>query len=141
MKRMILRDRILRSLALRRGEVILRDYFCDWGSASQVTRTLQSLLASGALVRLGYGVYAKARPSALSGRSVPRQPLEVLASETFKRLDIPAVPGTSSQSYFTGSTTQIPMQAVFNMGDSRFNRCLTVGARSVRYERNQRARA
>ena len=76
MKRMILRDRILRSLALRRGEVILRDYFCDWGSASQVTRTLQSLLASGALVRLGYGVYAKARPSALSGRPVPRQPLE-----------------------------------------------------------------
>jgi len=139
MKDVLLKTRMLRSIGKREGEILLRRDFEGWASSSQVTRTLQSLLSRGVILRLGYGVYTKARPSALSGRPVPRQPLEVLAAETFQRLNLPVSPGTSLQAYAQGTSPQIPMQAVFRMGQSRCNRRLGVGDRTIRYERNQRA--
>ena len=138
MKAVLLKTRFLRSLGNRKGEVLLRRDLAGWASPSQLTRTLQAMLNRGVIVRLGYGVYAKAKPSLLSGRPVPRQPLEVLASETFQRLAIPAAPGGALQAYAQGSSPQIPMQAVFRTGNVRCNRRLGVGSRTIRYERNQR---
>jgi len=139
MKDVLLKTRMLRSIGKREGEILLRRDFEGWASSSQVTRTLQSLLSRGVILRLGYGVYTKARPSALSGRPVPRQPLEVLAAETFQRLNLRVSPGSSLQAYARGTSPQIPMQAVFRMGQSRCCRRLGVGDRTIRYERNQRA--
>lgn len=141
MKAGYLCSRILKSAACRSGEVLLRRDFEGWASPSQVTRALQSLISRGALVRLGYGVYVKARPSRLSGQPVPRQPLEVLAAEALRRLGVPALPGLSSRAYADGESLQIPMQPVINTGGVRFARQLSVGRRTVRYERNQRRAA
>ena len=58
------KERIQRSIAARRGEVVLR-------------RDLE---------RIGTGVYAKAAPGPLSGIPMARQPLGALAAETFDRL-------------------------------------------------------
>lgn len=136
-----LRSRILKSAACRSGEVLLRRDFEGWASPSQITRALQSLISHGVIVRLGYGVYAKARPSRLSGRPVPRQPLEVLAVEALRWLGVLALPGLSSRAYADGESLQIPMQPVINTDGIRFARQLSVGRRTVRYETNQRRAA
>jgi hypothetical protein len=141
MKRAGLSGRILRSVGGRSGEVVLRRDFEGWASPSQITRALQTLQARGALVRIGYGVYAKARPSGLSGQPVPRQPLEFLAIEALRRLGVPAEQGVSSRAYADGESLQIPMQPVINTDGVRFARRLSVGRRTVRYERNQRRAA
>ena len=99
MKETFLRSRIAKSVGARRGEVVLRRDFEGWASPSQVTRALQGLLSRGQLVRLGYGVYAKGRPSRLSGKPVPRQPLEALAFEALDRLGIAAAPGEAGRGY------------------------------------------
>ena len=82
MSRFSIKARMQRSIALRKGEVVLRADFAQLGSPSQISRALKALQAEGRIVRLGYGVYAKARPSVLSGKPIPRVTLEELAQES-----------------------------------------------------------
>ena len=59
------KERMVRSIALRKSEVVLRGDFESMGSASQVSRALKALIEDGKIIRLGYGIYAKARPSVM----------------------------------------------------------------------------
>lgn len=136
MKNLSIKDRIIRSVALRQGEVVLRADFMRMGSSSQVSRALKAVVSAGKLVRVGYGIYAKAQPSALSGKPIPRQPLEALAWEALQRLNVEVALGQAQQEYAAGDTTQMPMRATFNTGQRRISRKLTVGKRSVSYENN-----
>src|SRR5580692_6991999 len=66
-----LRERIEARIARKRGEdVFLPREFADLGGEDQVLRALRSLTREGRLVRLGYGVYARAITSKLSGKPI-----------------------------------------------------------------------
>ena len=136
MKNLSIKDRIIRSVALRKGEVVLRADFERMGSPSQISRALKGVVSAGKLVRVGYGVYAKAQPSVLSGKPIARQPLEAIAWEALQRLDVEVALGQAQQDYAAGNTTQMPMRATFNTGRRRISRQLVVGNRSVSYENN-----
>lgn len=127
--------RIRRSIANRDDSVFVRTDFADFGSAAQVSRALKLLLGAGVIVRLGLGVYAKAKRSALTGRPIPVQPLEVLAPEAFRKLGIEVQPGRLALAYNAGETTQVPAGIVLNTGRRRVVRKLSFNDRSVRYER------
>jgi hypothetical protein len=58
---MKLEARVMRSIARRRGVVILRSELADLGSPAQLSRVLAALVESGKLVRVGRGIYAKTR--------------------------------------------------------------------------------
>jgi hypothetical protein len=132
-----IRDRVARSIGRSSAEVFLRSDFKAIGSYAQVGKALNSLSREGMLVRVGYGVYAKARLSSLTGRPVPRKPLEALASETFKKLGVNVRPGRAARAYISGST-QIPALISFDTGSRRISRKLRVGGREVSYEKNLR---
>ena len=141
MSRYCLKERMLRSLALRKGEVLMRADFERMGSPSQISRVLKELMADGKIVRLGYGTYAKARPSSLSGKPVPRVSLEELAQEALEKLDVPVQLGRAQRAYVEGRTTQIPVRTTFDTGSRRITRKITVGISTVRYENNYSSRA
>ncbi len=134
-----MKERMIRSITMRRGEIIMRSDFTRMGSQSQISRLLADFVSEGRLVRLGYGIFAKARISSISGKAVPREPLEVLAQEAFRRLMIEAKPGKAQREYASGQSTQVPIQAVFDTGQRRISRKLTVGNRKVRYENDYSA--
>lgn len=137
--RLNMRERMIRSITMRRGEIIMRSDFTLMGSQSQISRLLADFVSEGRLVRLGYGIFAKSRISSISGKAVPREPLEVLAQEAFRRLMIEAKPGKAQREYASGQSTQVPVQAVFDTGQRRISRKLTVGNRKVRYENDYSA--
>jgi len=141
MSRLSVKERMSRSIALRKGEVILRSDFDAMGSASQISRALKALIDAGKIVRLGYGVYAKARPSVISGKPIARVTLAELAQETLQKLGVPAELGRAQKEYNAGKTTQIPVRTTFNTGKRRITRKITVGISTVRYENNYNARA
>lgn len=141
MSRLSVKERMSRSIALRKGEVILRSDFDAMGSASQISRALKGLIDAGKIVRLGYGVYAKARPSVISGKPIARVTLAELAQETLQKLGVPAELGRAQKKYNAGKTTQIPVRTTFNTGKRRITRKITVGISTVRYENNYNARA
>jgi hypothetical protein len=128
------KERIQRSIAARRGEVVLRRDLVRFGSAAQISRALKQLIAEGRLVRIGTGVYAKAAPGPISGIPMARQPLGALAAETFDRLGIPWRLGAAQRRYNERLTTQVPWRTTFDTGRRRISRRLQIGKQVVNYE-------
>jgi hypothetical protein len=127
-------ERIKRSLANRGDGVFLRGEFERFGSPAQVGRSLRQLTLDGVLVRLGVGVYAKAKSSALTGKPIPVRPLEVLAPQALNKLGITVAPSRLAQAYNAGLSTQLPAGIVVNVGKQRIARKLGFNGRVVQYE-------
>lgn len=136
-KRMTLstQTRIARCVGRSKREVFLRSDFADFGTPSRITRAISELIKRGKLVRLGYGVYAKAIPSAITGNPIPRKTFESLVAETFGALAIPAELGSARSAYAAGRTGQVPMSVTVTTGSRRVNRKLMLGNREVKYEK------
>ena len=130
------KTRLSRSISLSQKEVFLRSDFDRLGTPSRITRGIQEMVKEGKLVRIGYGIYSKTVPSAISGKPIPRKPLESLVMEALKAMEIKSELGKAQKEYLSGTTTQIPMSLVVNIGDARFNRKIALGGREVIYERN-----
>ena len=128
--------RIARSIGRSKRDVFLRADFADLGSPSRITRAISEMINKGKLVRLGYGVYAKAVPSAITGNPIPRKTLESLVVEALESLGIPAELGAARSAYATGSTGQVPMSVSVSTGSRRVNRKLKLGNREVIYEKH-----
>ncbi len=128
------KQRLLRSIAARSGEVVLRRDLARFGSPAQVSRALNQLVAEGKLVRIGLGVYAKAAPGPISGIPMARLPLGALAAETFDRLGIPWQLGAAQRRYNERLTTQVPWRTTFDTGKRRISRRLQIGKQVVNYE-------
>lgn len=128
-------NRIRRSVANRGADVFLRADFEKFGSETQITRALSELQSSGVLVKLGVGVYAKAKRSVLSGEPIPVKPLEVLAPEILKMFGVRAGQSRQTREYNSGGSTQIPTGLIFNTGKKRIKRKLGFKGKLVQYER------
>ncbi len=128
-------NRLKRSLANRNADVFLRAEFDSFGSPAQVGRALVELQSTGVLVKLGVGVYAKAKPSVLSGKPIPAKPLEVLAPEILKKLGVPTGLSRQAREYNASSSTQVPSGIVINTGKRRIQRKLGFNGKLVQYER------
>ena len=116
------------------GTVILRRELAALGSPSQITRALKALQASGVIMRIGTGVYAKTRRSSITGALIPAGSLETLSLEALRKLGVSVVPGKAAAAYIEGRTTQIPGTFAVRT-DRRITRKISVGGRSVIYER------
>ena len=119
-------QRLQEMIATSKGEVVLRRDLKSHASPSQPSRALRQLMEEGKLVRVGGGVYAKARLSPLSRRPVPRQTLAVLAAEIFDRLGIAWELDEAQRLYHDGLITQFP-------GGQRSTRDIAVLAAACRW--------
>ena len=131
---MPLKDRIKRSITQRGDEVFLRTEFAKFGSPAQISRVLRELVATGRLVKLGVGIYAKAKPSILTGEAIPIRPVDVLAPVALQKLGITINQSRLGSAYNAGQTTQVPAGMVINTGKRRISRRIGFGERVVTYE-------
>lgn len=129
-------NRIRRSVSNRDTDVFLRADFDSFGSKAQVSRALTELQRKGALVKLGVGVYAKAKASVLSGKPIPVKPLETLAPEALRKLGVHVVASRQAREYNAGVTTQVPAGIVLGVGKQRIQRKLGFNGKLVQYERS-----
>jgi hypothetical protein len=141
MAKLTVKERMTRSIALRKGEVVMRADFESMGSASQISRALKELMQAGKIVRVGYGIYAKARPSILSGKPSTRVSLDELAYEALKKLGVVPRLGRAAAEYASARTTQIPAWSTFNTGRRRISRQIGIGRRDIRFENDYGKRA
>jgi Family of unknown function (DUF6088) len=135
---MILFERMKRAIALRKDDVFLRAEFADMASVAQVSRALRRLIEDGIIVKLGVGVYAKAKKSVLSGNPIPVRPLEVLAPLALEKMGVELCVSQNVAEYNAGRTTQIPAGNVINTGERRITRKLVFGQQRVTYETNRK---
>lgn len=92
----------------KRRDVFLRADFADLGGYDQVGRVLRQFIRKGRLLRIGSGLYARARRSALDGTPTPVKGLRALADEALRRLGVETRPTSLEAAYTEGRTTQVP---------------------------------
>ena len=104
-----IRDKIRKS----RRMVFLRDDFAALGGYDQVGRVLRQLEVQGRLVRIGKGLYAKARPNRITGKPMLAAPggFDQAAKEALNRLGVQWEPASAEKAYQAGRT-HIPARVV-----------------------------
>jgi hypothetical protein len=73
-----LEGRLEKRIARKRGDVFLRADFDDLGGYDQVGRALRGLVRKGRLMKIGQGLYARARRSSLDNKLMPEKGLVTL---------------------------------------------------------------
>ena len=113
--------------------VFLREDFADLGGYDQVGRILREFARAGRLVKIGYGLYAKAKTSALTGEIVPVAPLPELAKEALERLGVEVEASRLEKDYNAGKTTQVPTGRLLAV-KGRVSRKIAYAGASISYE-------
>ncbi|WP_257667055.1 DUF6088 family protein [Parapedobacter tibetensis] len=130
-------NRIFARITRKKSSVLLREDFVDLGGYDQVGRALRQLVAQGKIVKIGYGLYAKARVSALTGDVLPISPIPVLAKEALDRLGEKVIPTRAELDYEAGRSTQVPTGRLIGV-TGRVSRKIGFKDVSIRYERISR---
>jgi hypothetical protein len=107
-KRKKLEDKVEHRISLRKCDVFLRGDFEDLGGYDQIGRAIKNLVRKGLLIKIGYGLYAKAKISPLNGSLLPRKRLPLLAREALDRLGVKASSSRIEKDYKAGRSTQVP---------------------------------
>lgn len=128
-----LESRILGRIVRKKDSVFLRKDFLDLGGYDQVGRALKHLADNGKLVRIGYGLYSKARVSSLTGETIPTASLPTLAKEALERLGVKIMPSQAELAYNEGRSTQIPTGRLITV-KSRVNRKISFKDTTIKYE-------
>jgi len=127
---MTITDRIETRIKRSKRDVFLRADFNDLGGYDQVGRALRQMCGKGLLLKIGYGVYAKARRNLINNRVMvasPGGPDAVLIA-TLERLNVPYELKGLTAAYAAGKTTQIPAFMEVKP-KKRFSRKLKIGTR------------
>lgn len=130
--RQTLQQRIASRVDRSRRDVFLTRDFAQLSGEDQVIRALRKLVGERKLLRLGKGVYAKARPSNLSGRAVLANPAGFLpvAQQALERLGVEWEPTQAQRDFAANRTTQIPVNPVVKI-KGRFARKLRYGSNEL----------
>ena len=107
--------------------------FLNLSGRPQVGRTLAKLVADGTLVKLGYGLYAKARTSSLTGAPVPVKSLPELAREALTKIGAEVRASAAEQAYNSGKSLQVPTGRVIGV-KGRVSRKIGFGGNRIMIE-------
>jgi hypothetical protein len=133
MKPETLETRLLKRIDRKRGDVFLRADFADLGGYDQIGRALRQFVGDGRLIKVGQGLYARARPSMTSGEPVPVGGLGAL-KEALRRVGVETLPSRLEQAYNAGQTTQVPTGRVVGV-NRRVRRKIGYGGINLSFER------
>lgn len=124
---------VLRIRRTRKTDVFLRADFADLGAYNVVGRELRRLVSGGLLVQVGYGLYARAKPSVLSGKPIPAVPLIGIGYQALRRLGYSPQPSKAARDYIEGRTTQVPTGDRLTVPGARVKRRIAFGPRVIEY--------
>lgn len=126
-----LQGRIATRIARSKRDVFLTRDFTDLSDEDQVIRALRFLVTQRSLVRLGKGVYAKARASRISDRPVLANAggFQLVAQQALTRLGVRWQPTDAQRAYAEDRSTQVPVNPVVKV-TGRF-------ARKLRYANSE----
>lgn len=88
--------------------VVFRSELNCFGGQRQISSALKQLIAEGFFIKIGHGLYAKAKFSMLSATVITQKPLPKLAREVLGRLGIKTIPTLFEELYTTGKSNQVP---------------------------------
>lgn len=135
-RQLTLRQRVEARIARRRDNAFLTREFRDLGGERQVLRALRELTEAGKLIRLGYGVYARAETSPLTNQPMlAGDGFGALSRQVLDKLKVSWEPTTAERDYNEGRSTQVPLTPRVRLRRGRFSRKLSYKTMELTIER------
>ena len=134
MKRLkTLKDKIQYRIRKSKNNTFLADDFMDLSDMDQVLRALRELIKSNEIIKVGKGVYTKARQSAITKEYVPIDNLRDIALYVLRKLGIKTVPTKEEVAYNNKLTEQVPNSYIIGV-NKRFSRTISFNNARIQYE-------
>ncbi|NWH06516.1 DUF6088 family protein [Desulfobacter latus] len=108
--------------------------FSDLSGRDQVLRALRNLIAKNLIIRVGQGVYTRARISSISRRPVPEENLRAIAITALEKSGVTVLPTQYEREYNQGRTTQVPTGMVVGV-NKRVKKKIGFNGRFIKYEK------
>ncbi|AXH63445.1 DUF6088 family protein [Providencia huaxiensis] len=130
---MTIQDRIQKKVKRSKRSVFLRSDFSKIADYDQVGRILKKLTDNGLLMRIGYGVYVRARVNRITGKLMPDNPsgADGVIIEVMKKLNVDYTFDKLSLMNLSGESTQIPSNIKIIPKNPKFTRKIKVGKQSI----------
>src|SRR5574337_733380 len=100
--------KVFKRIKISRRNIIFRKDFNDLGSYRQLSRAFNKLVLKKELVKIGYGIYAKAYISKYSDTPLIKDGIDAALRQTLKYLNIKYEPSSIEKAYNEGESTQLP---------------------------------
>lgn len=129
---MTTKARIQSRLKRSKRYVFTRNDFKDIAGYDQIGRALRTLVKEGELLKVGYGVYTKARRNSITGKIMPAAPggSAAVITEALERLNVDYKLTGATDYYNKGKSTQIPVSLEIKISP-RFKRTLVIGKSKI----------
>jgi hypothetical protein len=108
------------------------------GGYDQIGRVLRGLVRKGLLMKIGQGLYARARRSSLDNKLRPEKGLDTL-KEALRRLGVETVPTRFERAYNSGRSEQVPTGRVVAIRGRRVRRQIGYDGVFLSFERADRS--
>ena len=99
----------------QKGSVFILNDFLDLSDKNQIMRVLKNLIEKDLVVKIGQGLYVRARISTVTNNPIPEKDIRSLAVEALKKLKVRVLPSKYDIMYNTGQSTQVPTGRVINV--------------------------
>lgn len=130
---MTILDRVQTRVKRSKCSVFLRSDFKDIAGYDQIGRALRFLVREGQLLKIGYGLYVRARINRLTGQPMPDNPAgaDGVVLEAMEKLGVDYELDGLTLKNMNGESTQIPAKVLVTPRSSRFKRKIAVGTQRV----------
>lgn len=118
----------------QKDSVFILDDFLDLSDKPQIMRALKKLINKQLIVKVGQGLYARARISTITNKPVPDNSIRNIAFEALKKLNVKASPSKYDRMYQEGISTQVPTGRVIAI-KGRVNRKIGFDGKYIKYEK------
>ncbi len=115
------------------SQVVLFRDLGDLADKTQISRALRQLAKKSNLVKIGYGIFAKAYYSERLKKTVLNGNPKSIFTEALSRLNVQWELGKAEQDYNAGRSTQIPVFTSVKL-KSRLRRDISYGDLKLHYE-------
>jgi hypothetical protein len=116
-----------------KASVFLRSDFKDIADYDQVGRALRELVQEDLLIKIGYGLYARARINRITGNVMADNPAgpDGVVIEAMEKLGVEYQLDDLSRMNLSGDSTQIPAKVKIIPKSIRFTRKIAIGTQFV----------
>lgn len=130
---MTIQSRIQTRVKRSKRSVFLRSDFKDIADYDQVGRGLRNLVSDGLLMKIGYGLYVRARVNRITGKLMPDNVAgaDGVVIEAMEKLGVDYQFDDLSNLNFSGESTQILAKVKIMPKSARFTRKIAVGTQLV----------
>ena len=103
-----LEKRIQYRIKRQKNSVFMLSDFQDLSDKDQIGRALRKLLAKNLIVKVGQGLYVRAKTSRATNRPIPEKDIRDIAIEALNKMNVTVVQSKYDLNYNSKETTQVP---------------------------------